>query len=148
MQAPKVIASLLHQPHTHCRASHLQLLESCLHNVTSKPNQLRNRNAHGDRPQSPDFCHTLPLVPLHQNQNNTTREENSSPLLSTTTYRKIAYSCPKTTIAVGAGQVRCALYKDVQSLKIENIHFHYPKLLTTDWKVRGLTCQFGHRRAH
>jgi hypothetical protein len=85
---------------------------------------------------------------VHFVPNTTTWEISSCPLLSTATYRKTVYSCLKTTIAVGAGQVRCALYKVVQILKIGKLHFLNPKLLNADRKVGGLTCHFGQRRVH
>ena len=86
---------------------------------------------------------TVQFVP-----NITTRKQYSCSLFSTTAYWKTDYCCLKTQVAISAGQVRCALYKVVQRLKSRDIHFVGPKLLNTDWNVRGLPCQAGHRGVH
>ena len=48
---------------------------------------------------------------VHCVPNVTARQKNICLSLSSTTRSKVAFSRPKTSLAIGGGQVRCALYK-------------------------------------
>ncbi|KAG6641579.1 hypothetical protein CIPAW_09G084000 [Carya illinoinensis] len=81
--------------------------------------------------------------------NVTTRKQNPSPSLPITTYRKTADNClHQTPAAIAARQVRRALYKAVQILRLGKFRLIGSKFFVSDWKVRGPTCQVSQLHAY